>query len=189
MLKAGYNDQALGEYKHAVRALEKKADEISLKLGEDITSGAVSPNVIGTLIECVHVADNMVDTYDYLTREIYRMSKANLTEFPANKEADWVALFQNMLSLADKSLSKLQQALSTGSMNEILQYRKEIEALEEEADDLKDAGFDRLYAEASKLHFLQFSHYSELLHKCDDTLDSCEELADLIVSAVTSILK
>jgi len=39
------------------------------------------------------------------------------------------------------------------------------------------------------LHYLQFFHYSELMHKCDDVLDSCEDLSDLIVTVVTSILK
>jgi uncharacterized protein Yka (UPF0111/DUF47 family) len=50
-------------------------------------------------------------------------------------------------------------------------------------------GFDKLYTKASRLHFLQFYHYSELLHKSDDVLDGCEDLSDLIVSIVTSILK
>ena len=74
-------------------------------------------------------------------------------------------------------------------MAEILELRKEIETLEEQGDDVKDAGFDSLYAIAPKLHYLEFHHYSELLHKCDDLLDSCEDFADLIVSVVTSILK
>ncbi len=67
--------------------------------------------------------------------------------------------------------------------------RKEIEALEEQGDDIKDTGFDKLYQAASQLHFLQFYHYSEMLHKCDDILDNAEDLSDVIVSAVTSILK
>ncbi len=189
MFKTGYNDQALTENMHAVKALEKKSDEVAFKLGEDITGGAVSPNIIDNLIECVQVADDIVDIYYYLSRELCRMSKANPTDFTVHQEAEWVAIYENMFALADKSLSKLQQALSTSSVPEILQLRKEIEALEEQGDDIKDAGFDKLYSVAPKMHFLQFYHYSELLHKCDDILDSCEDLSDLIVSVVTSILK
>jgi uncharacterized protein Yka (UPF0111/DUF47 family) len=74
-------------------------------------------------------------------------------------------------------------------MSKILQTRKEIEDIEERGDDIKDQGFDRLYSIASKLNFLEFYHYQELLHKCDDILDSCEDFSDLIVSVVTSILK
>jgi len=70
-----------------------------------------------------------------------------------------------------------------------LQCRKEIEALEEQGDDIKDAGLDKLYSMASGMHFLQFYHYSEMLHKSDDILDTCEDFSDVIVSIVTSILK
>jgi uncharacterized protein Yka (UPF0111/DUF47 family) len=189
MFKLGYNEAALAENMHAIRALEKKSDEVALKLSEDITSGAVSPNLINNLIECAHVADNIVDIYYYLSRELCRMSKANPVDFAVHQEAEWVALYENMFALADKSLAKLKQALSTGRVPEILLLRKDIEALEEQGDDIKDAGFDKLYAVAPRLHFLQFYHYSELLHKCDDILDSCEDLSNLIVSVVTSILK
>ena len=67
--------------------------------------------------------------------------------------------------------------------------RKEIESIEEQGDDIKDQGFDRLYSITPKLHYLEFHHYQELLHKCDDILDSCEDFSDLIVSVVTAILK
>lgn len=79
--------------------------------------------------------------------------------------------------------------LSTSEVSSILQLRKEIESLEEEGDDIKDAAFDKLYYLAKELHFLQFFHYSEMLHKCDDLLDNNEDLADIIVSIITSILK
>jgi uncharacterized protein len=189
MFKTEYNDQALSENMHVIKALEKKSDEIAFKLSEDITGGAVSPNIIDNLIECTQVADDIVDIYYYLSRELCRMSKANPMNFTVHQEAEWCAVFENLFALADKSLSRLQQALSTGNVPQILQLRKEIEALEEQGDDIKDAGFDKLYSVAPKLHFLQFYHYSELLHKIDDILDSCEDLSDLIVSVVTSILK
>ena len=189
MFKLGSNVEALTENMHAVRDLEKKSDLVAFKLSEDITGGAVSPNIIDNLIESAHVADNIVDTLYYLSRDLDRMSKANPAEFPVRIEVEWISVFENMFALADKSLSKLKQALSTGSVPEILQLRKEIEALEEQGDDIKDTGFDKLYASATKMHFLQFYNYSEMLHKADDVLDLCEDLSDLIVSIVTSVLK
>jgi uncharacterized protein len=189
MFKTEYNEQALSDKMHVIKVLEKKSDEIAFKLSEEITGGAIGPNIIDNLIECVQVADDIVDLYYYLSRELCRMSKAHPLDFIVHQETEWIALYENLFALADKSLSKLKQALSTTSVHEILQLRKDIEALEEQGDDLKDAGFDKLYAVAPRLHFLQFYHYSELLHKCDDVLDSCEDLSDLIVSVVTSILK
>jgi uncharacterized protein Yka (UPF0111/DUF47 family) len=190
MFKLGYTDKAiLTQNMHHVRNLEKQSDEVAFNLSEDISSGAVSPNIIDNLNESSHVADNIVDTLYYISRELARMGKANSAEFNIPQEADWIDTFEKMFTLGDASLSKLKQALTTSDFSEILQLRKEIEAIEEEADDVKDLGFDKLYAFATKLNFLQFYHYVELLHKSDDVLDECEDLADLMVSIVTSILK
>ena len=193
ILKAMFNDcsnsQALTENMHAVRALERKSDEIAFKLSEDITAGAVSPNLIDNLIESAHLADNIVDIMFYLSRELSRMAKANTANSAANEEAEWAEGYTKMLTLADSTLAKLHLMLSTANVPEIIQLRKEIEALEEQGDDIKDAGFDKLYFMAPKMHFLQFFHYSEMLYKSDDILDTCEDLSDVIVSIVTSILK
>ena len=188
MFKMDYKQKELTQVLHEVKALEKKSDEIAFKITEDITSGAISPNVIDSLLECVQLADDIVDTYYYISREIDRMALAYQSGFEVH-HTDWDSVYGNMFALAAESLLKLKQALSTPNISEILELRKEIEALEEEGDEIKDLGFDRLYSVAPKLHFLEFYHYQELLHKCDDILDSCEDLSDLIVSVVTSILK
>ena len=173
---------------HAMQTLEKKSDDIAFKISEDITSGAISPNIIDDLLKSVQVADDIVDLYYYLSRELDRMAKVYSAGFEM-KRPGWDDVYVNLLALAETSLSKLKQALSSSSVTEILELRKEIEALEEHGDELKDDGFDRLYNMTPNLHYLQFFHYSELMHKCDDVLDSCEDLSDLIVTVVTSILK
>ena len=188
MFKMDYKEKDITQILHEVQALEKKSDEIAFKIGEDVTGGAISPNIIDNLLDCVQVADDIVDTYYYIGREIDRMARAYAADFQKH-HTDWNSVYENMLALAEKALSKLKQALSTSNIAEILELRKEIEALEEQGDDVKDAGFDRLYSVTSKLHYLEFYHYSELLHKCDDVLDSCEDFSDLIVSVVSSILK
>ncbi len=108
MFKLGYDNKTLTENMHAVQKLEKQSDEIAFKLSEDITSGAISPNIIDTLIECTHVADNIVDLFYYLSRELCRMTKAKPKEFSIHQEAEWAAVFESMFGLADRSLSKLK---------------------------------------------------------------------------------
>lgn len=189
MYKNPSDPKLLLESMHAVRNLEKKSDEISFKLSEDITGGAISPNIIDNLIESGHIADNIVDILFYLSRELCRMAKADTKDFAIHQEAEWAEVYTHMLTLGDQALVKLQQMLSSSSVPHILELRKEIEALEEQGDDIKDAAFDKLYVMGSRMHFLQFYHYSEMLHKSDDILDNCEDLSDVIVSIVTSILK
>lgn len=188
MFETGYKEKELNEAMHAMQVLEKKSDEIAFKTSEDITSGAISPNIIDNLLNCVQTADNIIDTYYYISRELNRMARAYSTGFQENLP-NWDSVFENILALAEKSLLSLKHALSSSDISEILRLRKEVEAIEEQGDDIKDQGFDRLYRIAPKLHFLEFFHYQELLHKCDDILDSCEDFSDLMVSVVTSILK
>lgn len=188
MFKLDYKEGESTQILHEVQLLEKKSDEIAFKISEDITGGAISPNILDNLLKCVQVADDIVDTYYYVGREINRMARAYSAGYQKH-EANWEPVYENMLALAEKSHSKLKQALSSSNISEILEMRKEIEALEEQGDDVKDAGFDRLYRITSKLQYLEFYHYSELLHKCDDVLDYCEDFSDLIVSVVSSILK
>lgn len=188
MFKMGYKNKDLLAMMHKVQALEKKSDEIAFKTSEEITSGAISPNIIDNLLSGVQTADDIVDVYHYISRELARMSKAYATGLEI-QEADWDSVYESMLALAEKSLLKAREALTSTNITEILQLRKEIEALEEQGDDIKDQGFDRLYGLAPKLHYVQFYHYSDLLHKTDDILDLCEDFVDLIVSVVTSIVK
>jgi len=183
-----YDEKNLTEDTHNMQSLEKKSDDIAFEISEDITSGAVSPNIIDDLLKSVQFADDIVDLYYYLIRERERMSKVYLAGLES-KRPGWDSVYVDTLALADKSLLKLKQALSSSNITEILGLRKEIEALEEQSDELKDAGFDRLYNMTPNLHYLQFYHYTELLYKCDDVLDSCEDLSDLIVVVVTSITK
>ena len=188
MFRMNYKQKELGEAMHVVQQLEKKSDEIAFKISEDITGGAISPNVIDSLLESVQTVDDTVDTYYYICRELSRMAKAYASGFEMHN-ADWDSVYENMLALAATSHLKLKQLLSSSDTTEILELRKEIESIEEQGDDIKDQGFDRLYSITPKLHYLEFSHYQELLHKCDDILDSCEDFSDLIVSVVTAILK
>ncbi len=189
MFKSTQNGQMLTESLHNIRVLEKKSDEVAFKLDEEITSGAVSPNIIDDLIACVHSADNIVDTVFYLARELARLSKADTNGFPPNQDAEWPQVYLQMLALVDQSILKLQNMLNTSDVTEMLRLRSEIEANEEQGDDIKDTAFDKLYSTASKMHFLQFYSYAEMLHKADDLLDNSEDLADVVVSIVTSILK
>ncbi len=183
-----YKEKNLIEAMHTMQSLEKKSDDIAFQMSEDITSGAISPNIIDDLLKSVQVADDIVDLYYYLIREKERMSKIYSAGLES-KRPGWDSVYVDTLAIAGKTLLKLKQALSSSNVTEILELRKEIEALEEQGDDLKDAGFDRLYYLTPNLHYLQFYHYTELLHKCDDVLDSCQDLSDLIVSVVTSIIK
>lgn len=187
IVKDDYMVKPFKEEIQTVSAIEKESDDLAFRISEEITGGAISPNIIDELLESVQHADNIVDDYHNLGRELGRMSCVILDNCQIDHE--WNDLFSSMLDLADGALSKLQKLLTASDIKEILEMRKEIEDLEEKGDSIKDAGFDKLYATSPKLNYLQFYHYSEVLHLCDDILDAAEDFSDSIVSVVTSMLK
>ena len=110
MFKMDYKEKELTQVLHEVKALEKKSDEIAFKITEDITSGAISPNVIDNLLECVQLADDIVDTYYYISREIDRMAIAYQSGFEIHY-TDWDSVYGNMFALAEESLLKTQTSI------------------------------------------------------------------------------
>jgi uncharacterized protein Yka (UPF0111/DUF47 family) len=187
IIMGDYMAKAFKDEIESVSSIEKESDDIAFRVSEEITGGAISPNIIDELLESVQHADNIVDHFHNLSRELGRMSCAVLDNCQIDHE--WNTMFKSLLDLAESSLTKLEKLLSTSDMTEILEMRREIQDLEEKGDSIKDAAFDKLYATAPKLNYLQFFHYSEVLHLCDDILDESEDLSDSLVEVVTSILK
>ncbi len=189
MLNSNYQNKLLSTQLEQVRELEKKSDKIAFKISEDVTSGAISPNVIDNLLECINKTDDIVDLHYYIGRELNRVSETSSIDLQNYQKALWEPVYETLLNLADSSLQKLKKMLLTTREIEFLSLLKEIEDLEEQGDEVKDHGFDKLYDISPKIPYLQFYHYSELLHKCDDILDSSQDASQLIATIVTSILK
>jgi uncharacterized protein Yka (UPF0111/DUF47 family) len=188
MFKMPPTDSKLTESLYSVQALQKKASDVGFKVSEDITGGAVSPNVIDSLLASAASIGDVVHTCLHISRELDRMAIAYSAGLEMH-HTDWDTVFDSMLELIEKSLAKLRQALLSSDTAEIMVLHKEIQALEEQGDDVKDQGFDRLYGIAPQLNYLEFYHYQKMLHNCEDILNDCSEFASLIVSVVTSILK
>lgn len=172
-----------------IRLLEKQSDRLSFNVKEQVVNGAVNPNVLDNLLACVDLADSIIDDYYFVSRELNRIAKVKFDENSTSCASDLAPLFVKSLELAERAMIILLRMLRTDNLSEIAELRSDIELLEEEGDNIKDNGFDKLYLAATKIHYLQFAHLSELLHKFDDILDSCEDFADRLVSITTSISK
>jgi len=188
MFKMSPTDGQLTQNLGLVGELWMKTVDAEFKCNEDITGGAVSPNVIDSLLRCTRLASDMVHVCLHISRELARMAKAYSAGLQMHY-AYWDSVFENMLASVEQSQLKLKQALGSSDIAEISRLRKEIHALEEAGDDVKDQGFDRLYGIAPKLNYLEFYHYQKLLHNCEDILNDCDDFSALLVSVVTSILK
>ena len=188
MLSEDDGKDRLSEYE-AIRLLEKKSDDISFGIKADVTNGAISSNILDNLLESVEMADSIVDDFYYISRELNRLRS---TKFGSGGD-EWLNPFNGMmltmLKLADSAMEALINMLRSTNLSEMRELRKQIERFEEEGDNIKDSAFDRLYGLAADMHYLQFNHVSDMVHKIDDILDGCEDVSDLVLAVATSISK
>jgi uncharacterized protein Yka (UPF0111/DUF47 family) len=164
-----------------MRDLEMESDRKVFRLSSAISSGAISPNVIDDLLVLTHKEDNIVDSMYNLAREELRYG------IPDKKTA--AMLKQNvltMLVMVGSALQVMKEMLSSDDVAKIRAFRKEIEVLEQDGDDIKDALLD--YEYKTSMDYKTFLHIEEVAHKADDILDSCEDSADMFLSIMLSIM-
>lgn len=166
------------------RALEKESDVLTFKLSEDIMNGAINPAVLRDLLHVVDLTDSIFDDYYFIAREVNRSVTSGI-ELPMIDKM--TKTFVGMVNLADKQLEALGRLLEADSMDEVKSYRKEIEKLEEEGDELKDSGFDDMYENRKLFDYFPFQHYTEVLRKLDDIEDGVEDISDLILAIANTI--
>jgi uncharacterized protein Yka (UPF0111/DUF47 family) len=176
------------EQNEKIRLLEKKSDEMSFRIKNEITNGAISSNIIDNLLECVDMADSVMDDFYYISREMNRMRTVK-TPDDGGKLSVFNEMAVSMLKLADRAMELLMRMLLSKDVGDMKEDRKRIEELEEDGDNIKDMAFDKLYSISTEINFLQFSHVSNMIHKLDDILDGCEDVSDLVLAIATSISK
>ena len=167
-----------------MKALEKQSDELTFRLSEDIMEGAINPAVLRDLLHVTDLMDRIFDDYYFLAREVNRTVISGIALPMLDK---MTKLFIGMVSLADKQLEALGKLLEANSMDEVKSYRKEIEKLEEDGDELKDSGFDDMYENRKLFDYFSFQHYTEVLTKMDDIQDGVEDMSDLILAIANTI--
>jgi uncharacterized protein Yka (UPF0111/DUF47 family) len=168
----------------SMRGLEKQSDELTFKLSEDIMNGAINPAVLRDLLHVTDLMDTVFDDYYFLAREVNRTvtSKIQLPMLEKMTET-----FIGQVNLADKQLVAFGKLLEANNMDEVKTFRKEIETLEEEGDELKDSGFDAMYENRKLFDYFSFQHYTEVLRKLDDIQDGVEDMSDLVLAIANTI--
>ncbi|WP_393971073.1 DUF47 family protein [Oxyplasma meridianum] len=174
-----------------VRIIEREADILTMEIKHDITSGAISSNLMDNLANLVETCDDILDKSYYISREIRRMGKNhNRKDDDSTKMLKTgYSVFIKMLEISRKSLEDVRSIFLNAESAQLTSHRKNIEKLEEDVDELKDDLIDELYRNADSISFLVFSHVIGVVHKIDDLLDDCEDISDLIMNIETSVTK
>jgi uncharacterized protein Yka (UPF0111/DUF47 family) len=167
-----------------MRALEKKSDELTFKLSEDIMDGAINPAVLRDLLHVTDLMDTVFDAYYFIAREVNR-TVATGVELPMLDKC--TEIFVAQVNLADKQLETLGKLLEANSLAEARSLRKKIEKLEEEGDEVKDSAFDLMYQNHKLFDYLSFQHCTTVLRELDNIQDGVEDMSDLILAITNSL--
>ncbi len=174
-----------------IRALEKQADETTMSLKHEITNGAISSTLMNSLFTLVENCDTLLDLSYFAIREMKRM----MAPFGGFKESERSFIFREygkfarMLDINQDALKSLRNMLISESTEQMGVYRRQIEDKEERVDELKDEIIDELYRNSASIGYLTFSHLTDMVHKIDDLLDDCEDIADTVFTIITSLTK
>lgn len=185
------DDNEKVEINEKIKLIEKEADDISIKLKQHITGGAISSNLMDNLIMLVETCDDLLDKSYFLSREIKRVHE-NAHKFDQNSRdmlEKGYSVCKNILELAVRALSDVKILLEAKDTKVMDDARNRIETMEEQVDDLKDNLIDDLYRHTDELPYIIFIHLTELVHKLDDLLDDCEDISELVHTIDLSITR
>ena len=177
------------EINEKIKVLEKKADDYGMQLTHEITSGAISSNLMDNLLNLTDKCDDILDKTHYLSREIKRM---NIDYKRSNGTVIMVSSYKTFRMMIEKSREAIKSVsvmFADTNMGSLKEERKKIEILEETVDEMKDNLIDEIYRSADGMHFLMYDHLMSLVHKIDDMVDDCEDISDLLLNIILSVSK
>ncbi len=183
------NQKRMLEINDKIRLLERKADDYGMQLTHEITSGAISSNLMDNLLNLTDKCDDILDKTHYLSREIKRMNidykRTNGTAIIASS----YKTFRIMIEKSREAIKSVSAMFTDTNMDSLKEERMKIEVLEESVDELKDNLIDDIYRHADEMHFLAYEHLMSLVHKIDDMVDDCEDISDLLLNIILSVSK
>jgi Phosphate transport regulator (distant homolog of PhoU) len=179
----------ISQYKETIRKNEMDGDHLTFELKNEITNGAITPNLMDSFNLLIDKCDDILDRLYYMSREILRYQDFLLTSGQDVKEktCQYYSKLRNMLIYNLEAQKSIMEMLEQNTIEKMVSLWSRVSRLEEEVDDLKDELLDSLYKEANKLHYLTFLHLAEITHKIDDLLDTSQDIADILINVAITV--
>ncbi|MCL4345988.1 MAG: DUF47 family protein [Candidatus Thermoplasmatota archaeon] len=167
---------------------EKKADNITLELKRNITSGAVGSTLMDNFLNLIETFDDIIDRTYWISREMTRTKDSLIANsFHMEPVGNFYSGFCAILEKNIDAVKKVNQMLQVSDIDGAKSIRTDIEKMEEDVDEIKDGIIDRLYRISESITYLTFNHINSVVHTLDDLLDDCEDIADLILNTMMSV--
>jgi uncharacterized protein Yka (UPF0111/DUF47 family) len=171
-----------------ISALEKEGDKITQGLEEELGRGSISASLANDFGRLVDTVDSVLDRAHSLSRQLRRVAKRPLREaknFDATIKKDQIRLVE--IGLSQLRILRSLMVIAASDRGKALEMARQIETLEEQGDDVKDAMLDDIYGSTEKLDFASFNNYIQTTLEADDILDLCEDASDLVIAVMKAL--
>ncbi|WP_337860537.1 DUF47 family protein [Ferroplasma sp.] len=186
MLKAAPAD--LEKYNELIRTAEKEGDEMDIDFRHEVTSGAISSSLMDNMLSLIEKCDDILDKTYFTSREINRFNvKYSMTDSEKAVRDHSYLEFISILNANKNALEYVHKILNENDLSKMRADRRNIEAIEEQVDEIKDNVIDYTYQNSTKMSYLVFEHLNTLAHKLDDLLDDCEDISDLVFTIMLAV--
>jgi uncharacterized protein Yka (UPF0111/DUF47 family) len=171
-----------------INLLEKEGDKITQSLEEMLGRGSITASIDYDFGRLADNVDSILDRAHGLSRQLRRVTRRPLREA---KEFD-SAIRVELISLIEIGLTQLKtfrELLNVAGRDRTrgIDLAREIERMEEQGDDVKDAMLDEIYGSWEKLDFASFHNYLVTTTEADDILDLCEDASDLVIAIMKAL--
>ncbi len=133
--------------------------------------------------ERINILEKMGDKITQSFEEM--LGRGEAKEFDAANRKEMIHLIE--IGLTQLRAFRKLLAVAGTNRNEAIELARQIEQLEEEGDDVKDAMLDELYGSWEKLDYASFHNYLETTIEADDILDLCEDASDLVIAVMKAL--
>ena len=185
----GGNDLSeVEDWVQRITSLEREGDKITQSFEEMLGRGAVSAALSNEFVRLVDNVDSIIDRAHGLSRQLRRITKRPLREakeFDSSFRKDQVHLIE--IGLRQLRVFRKLLEIACSDRTQALRLVNDIERLEEEGDDVKDAMLDEIYGSWEKLDYAQFHNYLETTIEADDILDLCEDASDVVMAIMKAL--
>ena len=167
---------------------EKKADEMTLEMKREVTSGAIGSSLMDNFLQLIEKFDDIIDKTYWIAREMNRAKDSLIANgFQMEPIKGFYENFQTILNKNLSALQNIKLILEDSDIENVKKIRGRIEELEESVDEVKDSVIDRLYRTSESISYLMFNHVNSVVHTLDDLLDNCEDISDLVLNTMMSV--
>jgi len=171
-----------------VIALEKRGDELAAEITKLLAKSTLPLTMHGELERILDLVDDILDDLYFISQEVARGKRHGLLD--NDKVRELYRDLASMSSVAKLAIQKLRELAYTAprDLSKASELNIEIDAFEDRVDEMRNSVLNRVYEYREFLDPLSLYHVIEVARAIDRVVDTCKDVAHLIISVVSGAL-